>query len=106
MFINFEAREIFATVFGCKTELEIVSSKFSHLWNVWASYDSWYEYHEFGNGADVRLQVVSFGKHITPTSKVMIGVYHTNDVMGSLALFPLDQYKGAHSYYQQQLADN
>ena len=106
MFINFDAREIFKTVFGCTTDLDIACSNYSRLWNVWATYDSWFEYHEFGNGADVRLQVVSMGKNITPTSRVMIGVYHTNDVMGTVALFPLDQVDAAFAYYRQQLADN
>ena len=106
MFINFNAREIFATVFGCETELEILSSSYGKCWNVWGTYESWYEYHEFGNGADVRLQVISIGKKITPKSKVMIGVYHTDRPLESLALFPLDQYEGAFKYYQQQLADN
>ena len=106
MFINFNASEIFSTVLGLKSELEIFDSPYSKLWNVWGTYDSWYEYHEFGNGADVRLQLVCIGKRISSSSKIMIGVYHTDRIMESLALFPLDQYEGAFKYYQQQLADN
>ena len=106
MFINFDDHEIFATVLGLHTDLEIFDSPYSRLRNVWGTYSSWFEYHEFGNGADVRLQVISIGKKITPKSKVMIGVYHTDRPLESLALFPLDQYEGAFKYYQQQLADN
>lgn len=106
MFINFNDSEIFKTVLGLNNDLDIACSEYSRLRNEWATYASWFEYHEFSNGADVRLQVVSIGKNITPTSKIMVGVYHTNDVMSTIALFPMEQIDSAFTYYRQQIADN